>query len=191
LVHRDIHDEFVAALAVRIDALRSGPPELEATDTGAIVHRAQYEKVMRYLQIGRDEGARVVTGGGPVDDPSLAPGMFIRPTLFDKVEPTNRIANEEIFGPVLVAMPFDNYDHALTIANQISYGLTAAIYTKDLALAHRFARDVEAGYVWVNETSRHFPGAPYGGYKDSGIGREESIEELESYTQIKNVNIKF
>jgi betaine-aldehyde dehydrogenase len=191
LVHRSIHDEFVAALAARIDGLKSGPPAEESTDTGAIVHRRQFEKVLAYLQIGRDEGARVVAGGGVADDPELAAGMYLRPTLFDNVDPASRLANEEIFGPVLAAMPFDDYDEALSIANRVSYGLTAGVFTGDLALAHRFARDVEAGYVWVNDTSAHFAGAPYGGYKDSGVGREESMEELESYAQIKNVNVRF
>jgi betaine-aldehyde dehydrogenase len=191
LVHRSIHDAFVQSLAARIAALRSGQPNDESTDTGAIVNRKQYEKVMRYVEIGRAEGARVVTGGGHADDPALANGLFLRPTLFDNVDPKSRIANEEIFGPVLAAIPFDDYDDALAISNRVSYGLTAGVFTRDLGLAHRFARDVEAGYVWVNDVGIHFPGAPYGGFKDSGVGREESMEELESYTQIKNVNIRF
>jgi acyl-CoA reductase-like NAD-dependent aldehyde dehydrogenase len=88
-------------------------------------------------------------------------------------------------------MPFSGYDRAVEIANRVSYGLTAAVFTRDLGVAHRFARDVEAGYVWVNDASRHFPGTPYGGFKDSGIGREESLDELLSYTQVKNVNVNF
>jgi betaine-aldehyde dehydrogenase len=191
LVHRSMHDEFVARLGERMDALRCGPPEAETTDTGAIVHRRQYEKVLGYLQLGRDEGARVVAGGGPPDDPELAAGMFVRPTLFDGVRPDSRLAQEEIFGPVLAAMPFEHYDEALAIANSVSLGLTASVYTSDLATAHRFARDIEAGYVWVNDTQKHFPGAAYGGFKDSGVGREEGVEELISYAQIKNVNVNF
>jgi acyl-CoA reductase-like NAD-dependent aldehyde dehydrogenase len=191
LVHCSIHDRFVEQLAARMDGLKSGWPEDEATDTGAIVHRRQYEKVLRYLDIGRDEGARVAVGGGPVEDPAFASGMFLRPTLFDHVEPDSRLAQEEIFGPVLAAMPFETYDEAIRISNSVSYGLTASIYTTDLGVAHRFARDVEAGYVWVNNVGRHFPGAPYGGFKDSGVGREESYDELLSYTQIKNVNVRF
>jgi acyl-CoA reductase-like NAD-dependent aldehyde dehydrogenase len=191
LVHASQHDAFVERLGARIDALRSGPPADEATDTGAIVHRRQYEKVLHYLQVGRDEGARVVVGGGPVDDPELAGGMFLRPTLFDGVRPDSRLAQEEIFGPVLAAMPFDAYDEALAIANSVSYGLTASVFTRDLQTAHRFARDVQAGYVWVNDASRHFPGTPYGGVKDSGVGRHEGFEELLSYTQVKNVNVRF
>ncbi len=117
--------------------------------------------------------------------------MFVRPTLFDEVRADSRLAQEEIFGPVLAAMPFETYEEALGIANSVSLGLTASVYTRDLSTAHRFARDVEVGYVWVNDAQKHFPGAPYGGWKDSGVGREEGIEELLSYTQIKNVNVRF
>ncbi|MGH2871999.1 MAG: aldehyde dehydrogenase family protein, partial [Solirubrobacteraceae bacterium] len=150
-----------------------------------------FEKVMSYLELGRQEGLRVVVGGGPPDDPALANGMFVRPTLFDGVAPDSRLAQEEIFGPVLAAMPFDGYEQAIEIANGVALGLTASVYTSDLSTAHRFARDVQAGYVWVNDAQKHFPGAPYGGFKDSGVGREEGIEELFSYAQIKNVNVRF
>jgi betaine-aldehyde dehydrogenase len=184
LVHESEHDGFVEALGERIDALKSGPPADESTDTGAIVHQGQYDKVVDYLRIGRDEGARVVVGG------SAGPGPFIRPTLFDNVKPGSRLAQEEIFGPVLAAMPFDGYDEALAIANSVSYGLTASVFTRDLGTAHRFARDVQAGYVWVNDASRHFPGTAYGGVKDSGVGRDEGWEELLSFSQIKNVNVR-
>ena len=134
-----------------------GPPDQEATDTGAIVHRGQYDKVLSYLQIGRDEGARVVAGGGPPDDKSLSAGMFVRPTLFTDVAPDSRLAQEEIFGPVLAVIAYDTYEDAIEIANGIQYGLTASIFTGDLRTAHRFARDVQAGYVWVNDSARHFP----------------------------------
>jgi acyl-CoA reductase-like NAD-dependent aldehyde dehydrogenase len=191
LVHESLHQEFVSRLAERMGALRSGPPADEATDTGAIVHRRQYEKVLSYLQLGRDEGFDVLTGGGTAEVPAQPNGMFIRPTLFDNVPPDSRLAQEEIFGPVLAAMPFGSYDEALRIANNVSLGLTASIYTADLSTAHRFARDAESGYVWVNDAQKHFPGAPYGGFKDSGVGREECLDELFAYAQVKNVNIRF
>ena len=107
------------------------------------------------------------------------------------VDPASRLAQEEIFGPVLAAMTFDTYEEAIAIANSVSLGLTASAFTRDLGLAHRFARDVEAGFVWINDTSKHFPGAPFGGVKDSGVGREESLDELVSYAQVKNVNVMF
>jgi acyl-CoA reductase-like NAD-dependent aldehyde dehydrogenase len=188
LVHASIHDELVSRLAERLEAMRSGPPADEATETGAIVNRGQYEKVLGYVRIGREEGARVVAGGHALDQSG---GLFVRPTLFDGVRPESRLAQEEIFGPVLAAMSFETYDEALMIANGVSYGLSASVFTRDLATAHRFARDVQAGYVWVNDSSVHFPGTDFGGVKDSGVGREEGFGELLSYTQAKNVNVRF
>jgi betaine-aldehyde dehydrogenase len=191
LVHESLHDEFVARLADDLEAMRSGPPEDDATQTGAIVHRGQYDKVLEYLRLGRESGARVVVGGGPPDDPPHPDGLFIRPTLFDRVDPAGRLATEEIFGPVLVAIPFRDYGDAVRIVNSVRYGLTSSVFTRDLGIAHRYARDVEAGYVWVNDVSRHFLGAPYGGVKNSGVGREEGLQELYSYAEPKNVNVSF
>jgi betaine-aldehyde dehydrogenase len=189
LVHRSIHKAFVERLGAMLDAMRSGLPSDEATETGAIVHRGQFQKVLDYIQVAHAEGARLVAGGSVVTDGAMARGMFVRPTLFDEVAPESRLAREEIFGPVLAVMPFDSYDEALRIANSVSYGLTASVFTRDLATAHTFARDVEAGYVWINDAARHFPGTAYGGIKDSGVGREEGYEELLSYSQTKNVNV--
>jgi acyl-CoA reductase-like NAD-dependent aldehyde dehydrogenase len=191
LVHESIQDELVGRLAERLEAMRSGSPADEATETGAIVNRGQYEKVLDYVRIGREEGARVVAGGHALDTGEYSRGLFVRPTLFDGVRPESRLAQEEIFGPVLAAMPFETYDEALLIANGVSYGLSASVFTRDLATAHRFARDVQAGYVWVNDASVHFPGTDFGGVKDSGVGREEGFGELLSYTQAKNVNVRF
>jgi betaine-aldehyde dehydrogenase len=191
LVQRERHAEVVERLAERIGALRSGSPQDPATDTGAIVNRAQLEKVEGYIRIGKQEGARLVTGGGSPADPALARGLFIRPTVFNLVDPAGRLAQEEIFGPVLAVIPFDDYDEALRIANSVQYGLTASVFTRDLATAHAFAEDVQAGYVWVNDSSRHILGAAFGGVKDSGVGREEGFEELASYTQPKNVHVRF
>lgn len=190
LVHESLHREFASRLAEKVGALRSGIPTEESTDTGAIVHRGQFEKVMSYLDIGREEGAEVLVGGGVAEGPDLADGLFIRPTVFDDVDPAGRLAQEEIFGPVLAVIPFKDHDEAIRIANSVSYGLTGSVFTRDLATAHRYAAEVEAGYVWVNDSSRHFIGAPFGGFKNSGVGREESIEEMYSYAQTKNVNVK-
>jgi betaine-aldehyde dehydrogenase len=190
LVHSERHDELVTRLGERLDAMRSGPPDDEATETGAIVHRGQFDKVIDYVRIGREEGARLVAGGNVLSDGPFARGLFVRPTLFDQVRPESRLAQEEIFGPVLAAMRFTTYDEALNIANGVSYGLSASVFTRDLGTAHRFARDVQAGYVWVNDASVHFPGTDFGGVKDSGVGREEGFGELLSYTQSKNVNVR-
>jgi acyl-CoA reductase-like NAD-dependent aldehyde dehydrogenase len=191
IVHQDLHSEFVARLAERIGKLRIGDPGEDSTETGAIVHQGQFDKIRRYIGLGLEGGARLVAGGGPPTAPELARGLFVQPTLFDNVDPASRIAQEEIFGPVLVAMPFRDYDDALRIANGVGLGLTASVFTTNLQTALRFARDVEAGYVWVNDSSRHFPGTPYGGVKESGVGREEDVGEMLSYLQTKNVNILF
>jgi betaine-aldehyde dehydrogenase len=191
LVHRSIHRQVIDALAARIAVLRSGLPDDPKTDTGSLVNQAQLEKVLRYVEIGKQEGADLVVGGTRVTDGVLADGLFVRPALFDNVDPYGRLAQEEIFGPVLAAMPFDSYDQALSIANSVRYGLTASAFTESLSTAHAFARDVQAGYVWINETSRHFIGTGFGGYKDSGVGREENHAELLSWTQSKNVSVLF
>jgi betaine-aldehyde dehydrogenase len=136
---------------------------------------------------------------GPPLDPASDTGAIISRQQLEKVlsyieigkSERARLATEEIFGPVLAAIPFAGYDEAVAIANSVEYGLTASVFTRDLRTALAFSRDVEAGYVWVNETSRHFLGAPFGGVKNSGVGREEDLEEIESYTQLKSVNIRF
>ena len=163
LVHRDIHGEFVRRVAERIAGLRVGPPLDPTSDTGAIVNDGQLRKVLDYVRIGREEGAELLTGGERVTEGDLARGLFVRPALFDEVDPGGRLAQEEIFGPVMAAMPYEDYDDAIRIANGVEYGLTASVFTRDLTVAHAFARDVEAGLVWVNDTSKHFLGAPFGG----------------------------
>lgn len=191
IVHEDLHAEFVERLSERVASLRSGIPIDPTTETGAIVSKAQMDKVMSYIGIGVDEGAELIVGGNRLSTSPFDKGWFVRPAVFDGVTTDMRIANEEIFGPVLSVMKVSSEEEALATANGVQYGLTAAVYTQDLRTAHVFAQKLEAGYVWVNETSRHFTGVPFGGYKDSGVGREESFEELESYTSTKSVSINF
>ncbi|UNK46067.1 aldehyde dehydrogenase family protein [Arthrobacter sulfonylureivorans] len=190
MVHEEVHDEFVARVAAKIDALRPGNPLDDTVDTGAIASRPQFEKVLQYIELGKQEG-RLVAGGGRATVESMEDGLFVRPTMFDGIDPRARIAQEEIFGPVLVAIRFKDYDDAVKIANGIEYGLTASVFTQDYTTAHRFARDVEAGYVWVNTVSRLLPGTPYGGIKNSGVGREGHLDELRSFTNTKNITFKF
>lgn len=190
LVHESIHDDFVARVAQKINELVPGDPLDENAGTGAITSQPQYEKVLSYIELGKTEG-RLVAGGAPANIATLEKGLFVEPTMFDRIEPGARIAQEEIFGPVLVAIKFTDYDDAIRIANDIEYGLTASVFTQDYATAQRFARDVEAGYVWVNTVSRLMPGTPYGGIKNSGIGREGHLEELYSFTNTKNITFKF
>jgi len=191
LIHRDCYEDVVQKVGERLAAMRPGPPLEESSDTGAIVSPQQLDKVLSYIEIGKSEQARLVTGGERLTAGDLANGNFVTPALFADVDPAGRLATEEIFGPVLAAIPFDRYDEAVAIANSVEYGLTASVFTRDLRTALAFSRDVDAGYVWVNETSRHFLGAPFGGVKNSGVGREEDLEEIESYTQLKSVNIRF
>ena len=191
LLHESIHREFIDKLARRMNSIRSGDPLSPDTDTGAIVTAQQLQKVLDYIEIGKAEGADLVAGGTRVTDGALAAGNFVRPTLFDNVRPDSRLAQEEIFGPILAAIPFRDYEDALRIANDIPYGLTASAYTTSLQTAHSFVRDVEAGFVWINEVSRHFLGTGFGGFKESGVGREENFDELLSWSQNKNASIVF
>ncbi len=189
-VHRSLFDEFVSSLGERMAGLRQGDPTDETTEVGAIVSQRQYDKVMSYIREARDDRrVRLVTGGGPPADPALTGGLFIRPTLFVASDDDLPLVREEIFGPVLVAMAFDGYDEVIARANSVDYGLAASVWSGDGALGVRAALDLRAGYVWVNTVSDHIPGAPFGGVKGSGVGREEGIEELYDYTQIKNVNL--
>lgn len=189
-VHRDLHDAFLEALRARLAALRLGPPEAEESQVGCLVSREQYEKVLGYIEAGRRQGARLVFGGGPPDDPQLRRGFFVMPTLFDGVTPEMRIAQEEIFGPVIAVLTWADEEEMLRQANAVIYGLSAAVYTHDHARALRVARRLEAGYIWVNIPGGHALGVPYGGLKQSGIGREECLEELLSYTQVKSVRMR-
>jgi betaine-aldehyde dehydrogenase len=189
IVHRDIHDDFVERLVDRVSSLRVGSPFDESTDLGPLVNANQLEKVLGYVEIGVAEDAELCTGGTRITEGDLGKGFFVRPAVFDRVTPKMRLAQEEIFGPVLAVLEFGSYEEAVAIANGVRFGLTASVFTNDLRTAHRFARDVEAGFVWINDSARHFLGAPFGGYKDSGVGRDEDLDELLSYTQIKNVNV--
>ncbi|MGQ0570335.1 MAG: aldehyde dehydrogenase family protein [Armatimonadota bacterium] len=188
-VHRDLHDAFVGALLDRLGHLRVGLPESEESQMGCLISREQHEKVLSYIESGKREGARLLFGGGVPDDPGLRRGFFVQPTLFDSVRPEMKIAQEEIFGPVISMMTWNDEEDMLRQVNDVLYGLSAAIYTRDYAKAHRIARRIEAGYIWVNIPGGHALGSPYGGIKQSGLGREECLDELLSYTQIKTVRM--
>jgi acyl-CoA reductase-like NAD-dependent aldehyde dehydrogenase len=191
LLPRQSRGEFIGRLAARIAELKVGLPEDPTTDVGAIVNERQMERVLTFIAAGRSDGGTIHVGGERLTEGALARGFFVRPTVISEVASDSSLLNEEVFGPVLAVLDYDGYEEALSIANKTRFGLTASIYTKDLQVAHRFARDVEAGYVWVNDNQTHFLGTPYGGIKDSGLGREEDLSEMVSYTQVKNVNINF
>lgn len=188
-LHADLHDAVLELVAARIGRYRPGLPTDPATTMGSLVSRAQYERVLAYIESGKAEGARILCGGKPPEDAGLAGGFYIEPTVFHEVTPTMRIAAEEIFGPVLSVLRWTDRRAMMEAVNGLEYGLTCSIWTNNLAEAHRTAHEVQAGYVWVNEVSRHFLGAPFGGVKHSGIGREECLAELLDFTDEKNIHI--
>lgn len=189
-LHDGLYDETLEKLRQHCEAIMPGLPTRYQTDMGAIVSQQQFERIMSYIDTAKAEGGRLVTGGARPDDPELANGYFVRPTVFADVTPDMTIACEEIFGPVISVFSWNDEDALFDIVNGVEYGLTASLWTNDLNTAIRASRRVEAGYVWVNNTSQHFLGAPFGGFKQSGLGKEESIDELLDYTRVKNINIK-
>ncbi|MFW3169158.1 aldehyde dehydrogenase family protein [Geodermatophilus sp. CPCC 206100] len=188
-VHRSVWDRFLAGVEARLGGLRVGDPFDETTDVGAIVHRGQYDRVSRYVEAGLDDPrARLVVGGSRRDEK----GLFIEPTVFafDGGPCDSVLLTEEVFGPVLAVVPFDDHEEVVALANALPLGLTASVWTSSLDTAMRATSELEAGYVWVNASSVHIPGTPFGGVKNSGVGREEGVEELTSYAQQKNVYIR-
>lgn len=186
LVHDSILEKVTNRLAERMREIRVGPAYNETTDMGPLVSEAHAERVRNFIRSGIEEGASLVNGGvGDLND-----GFFVRPTLFTDVTPGMEIAQEEIFGPVAIVMPFSDDADAIRLANDTKYGLSAAIWTKNVDRAFQVSSQIQAGYIWINDGNRHYPGSPFGGVKGSGVGREESVEEFYSFTERKSVNIK-
>ncbi len=189
-VHASLHRPVVEEIVRLAEALPVGFPWIETNEVGPVVSERQFARIMDFVESGKKEGARLITGGDRPKDPALAGGWFIRPTVFDEVRQEMRIAREEIFGPVMSVLPWSEPEDMLAQVNGVQYGLTAAIVTNRLDLAMETAEQVQAGYVWVNSTGRYL-GEPYGGWKQSGLGVEECFEELLSYTCVKNVNLRW
>ncbi|HEX5071248.1 MAG TPA: aldehyde dehydrogenase family protein [Vicinamibacterales bacterium] len=191
LVERSAHQALVDRLAARASSMRVGPG-VSDPDMGPIISRRQLETVERYVDVGRSEGAHVAAGGARPSDPSLGRGYYFQPTLLDQVTPDMRVAQEEIFGPVLAMIEFADLEDAAAIANRSQYGLVAGIWTRDINKAMALASRIKSGQVYVN-TYGAGGGVelPFGGYKKSGYGREKGLESLMSYTQVKNVCIKY
>jgi acyl-CoA reductase-like NAD-dependent aldehyde dehydrogenase len=185
LVEKSIHDDFVNSLVEATDSLKLGPGLDDSTGIGPVVSAQQLERVMGYIDIGRSEEAEVVAGGERATD--LGDGYFVRPTIFAGVRNDMRIAQEEIFGPVAAVIEVADVDEAISIANDTIYGLASAVWTTDLSKAHRVARGIKAGTVWVNTAGLYDPGVSFGGYKQSGFGRELGRHSMETYTQTKSV----
>ncbi|HVR43086.1 MAG TPA: aldehyde dehydrogenase family protein [Thermoanaerobaculia bacterium] len=186
LVEDAVHDELLERVRDRAAKMVAGDPLHPKTRLGALVSKDQMDKVLSYIDAGKREGAKLVAGGERTDI-GTGKGFFIQPTIFDQVEPDMKIAREEIFGPVLATLRFSDPDDAVARANATVYGLAAAVWTRDVSKAHRVARAIKAGTVWVNTYNLYDPALPFGGFKESGFGRDQGRDALEKYTQTKSV----
>jgi acyl-CoA reductase-like NAD-dependent aldehyde dehydrogenase len=186
LVEESAHEELMAKVVERANKMAAGDPLHPKTRLGAIVSKEQLESVMSYIDAGKSEGAKLVCGGERADI-GTGKGYFLQPTIFDDVTPEHRIAREEIFGPVLATLRFKDAEDAVKVGNNTVYGLAAAVWTKDVSKAHRIARAIKAGTVWVNTYNLYDPALPFGGFKESGFGRDQGRDALEKYTQTKSV----
>lgn len=185
-VERSIYDRFIQDLAEYTKTYRLGNSLAQDTDLGPLISANQKQQVLQYLEIGKKEGAEVVIGGEPTEE-ELSKGYFVKPTVVANVQNDMRIAQEEIFGPVVSAIPFDDIDEVIHLANQSIYGLGGGICTTNLSKAHRVAHAMRTGNVWINTYSLTDPASPFGGYKQSGLGRENGAASIDAYTEIKNV----
>jgi betaine-aldehyde dehydrogenase len=190
LLHESIHDAVLKRVVERVAALRLGDPLDPQSQMGPLNSQRHYERVCAKVQSGLAEKARLMTGGSRPKGRQFEKGYWLLPTVFADVNPKMTIGCEEIFGPVLSVFKWRDEKEALNIANSTDYGLTASIWTNDIKTALRVAKAVRSGYVWVNGASGHFYGTPFGGMKNSGIGREEGIDELLSYTEVKSIHIR-
>lgn len=190
-LHESLHDGVIQRVC---DFVKShytpGIPTDMSTTMGPVISKAAHDRVLSYIESAKKEGAELVLGGKvPEGHPAIKDGYFVEPAIFTNVQPHMRIAKEEIFGPVMSIFKWTNEDDLIRQVNETSYGLTAAIYTRDVSLVHRTVPRIEAGFIWVNQVGRHFLGVPFGGVKESGHGREEGLDELLSFTQTKSVNV--
>jgi aldehyde dehydrogenase (NAD+) len=185
IVHEDVHDEYVDELVDRVRSFDIAPG-LENPDMGPLVSKSHLEDVLQYVELGRTEVGDPVVGGKRID----RPGYFLEPTVFDDVPNDARIAQEEIFGPVLTVTTFSDEAEAVELANDVEYGLVAGVMTNDVGRAHRFAHDVDAGQIYVNEWFAGGNETPFGGFKKSGVGRDNGVQAIHNFTQIKNVCLK-
>ncbi|MEM9041584.1 MAG: betaine-aldehyde dehydrogenase [Actinomycetota bacterium] len=181
-VHRDVHDRFVEGLAERVSALRVGDPFDPATEIGPLVSATHHDKVMGYMKLALDSPARHVTGGD-----ASGPGNWVSPAVFADCTDDMGFVTDEVFGPLMSVLPFDDEDEVVRRANDTTYGLSAAVFTRDFARANRVAHALQAGTVWINDYGTLPASVPFGGYKQSGIGRENGARAVEHYTQVKMI----
>ncbi|MGA9946589.1 MAG: aldehyde dehydrogenase family protein, partial [Candidatus Cybelea sp.] len=188
ILERRLHDRFVERVVERAQKIRVGDGFDPQTEMGPIISPVHRERVQAYIEAGISEGAKLLCGGERLGGP-LADGNFIAPTIFDQTSPQMRIVQEEIFGPVLVVQTFDNEAEAVALANDTIYGLAGAVFTQDIAKAHRVIRKMRAGITWINTYHPTYNEAPWGGYKQSGIGRELGTYGYDAYTEVKQINV--
>jgi betaine-aldehyde dehydrogenase len=189
LIEEDIHDEFVEGLVEKTRKIKLGDGLDPETTMGPLISREHQEKVLSYISAGKEEGATLLTGGGVPEGEDFKKGFFVTPTIFDKAESGMKIVREEIFGPVLSVLTFSTVDEAIKLANDTRYGLAGSVWTKDLYQAHHIARRVKAGTIWINTYGTFFNEVPFGGYKESGLGREFGKAGLMEYTELKSVTM--
>ena len=188
LLHEDLHDAVVNRMIEKLNALKIGDPLDPDVNMGPINSKPQYDRIKIMINEALNQGAKCVVGGGCPKGEMFQKGYWIEPTLLLDVEQSMEIAKTEVFGPVVSVMKWSAIEDALNIANDVEYGLTASIYTNDFNTAMYFSRNIKAGYIWINGTNTHFRNVPYGGFKNSGVGREEGLDELLSYTETKAIN---
>jgi betaine-aldehyde dehydrogenase len=189
LVHESLYDEVLKRVVEKAAALRLGEPLEGSSQMGPLNSKKHYDRVCEMVQKGKDEKARLMTGGGRPEGKQFEKGYWLQPTVFAEVTSQMTIGREEIFGPVLSVFKWKDEAEAIEIANATAYGLTASIWTNDIKTAFRMAKAVRSGYIWINSASAHYTGTGFGGMKNSGIGREEGLDELLSYTELKTIHV--
>jgi aldehyde dehydrogenase (NAD+) len=186
LLHESIVDEFLPRFVELAESIKIGNPLEPGTEMGPLTSPQHRDRVLSYVKVARDEGGEILTGGEVPDDPGLARGNYVRPTVV-RAEPHSAVAREEVFGPFVTVIPFRDDEEVIEFANGVEYGLGGGLWTKDLARAHRVARSLHTGMVWINSYKRVNPGSPFGGVGNSGYGREMGFEAMHEYTDTKSV----